>query len=108
MSSQAQPDSQRTAPLFVLFYESGPEVAAKAPVHFPAHKVRLDEFRDRGELLLVGPFGDGSGSMAVFRTRQRAEEFAAGDPFVLNGVVTASWHIREWNEAFGIAPALRR
>ncbi len=26
-----------------------------------------------------------------------AEEFAAGDPFVLNGVVTG-WSIREWNE----------
>jgi uncharacterized protein YciI len=27
------------------------------------------------------------------------EEFAEGDPFVLNGVVRA-WHIREWDEAF--------
>jgi len=34
----------------------------------------------------------------VFGTRQAAEEFAAGDPFVLNGVVSG-WTIREWNEA---------
>jgi predicted enzyme related to lactoylglutathione lyase len=38
------------------------------------------------------------GSMAVFKTREAAEEFVAGDPFVLNGVVRG-WQIREWNEA---------
>jgi hypothetical protein len=37
--------------------------------------------------------------MAVFTSREAAEEFAGGDPFVLNGVVR-SWQIREWNEAF--------
>lgn len=36
--------------------------------------------------------------MAVFTTRDAAEEFAAGDPFVRNGVVR-HWHIREWSEA---------
>jgi len=34
----------------------------------------------------------------VFTTRTAAEEFAAGDPFVLNGVVR-NWYIREWLEA---------
>ena len=37
--------------------------------------------------------------MAVFGTREAAEEFVAGDPFVLEGVVR-SWEIREWLEAF--------
>jgi uncharacterized protein YciI len=36
--------------------------------------------------------------MAVFRTREGAEEFVAGDPFVINGVVRR-WELREWNEA---------
>jgi uncharacterized protein YciI len=85
----------------VLFYESAPDVAAKAPAHFPAHKARLDDFHARGTLLMVGTFGDpqAEGSMAIFTTRAAAEEFAAEDPFVLNGVVRA-WHIREWNEIF--------
>jgi uncharacterized protein len=39
------------------------------------------------------------GSMAVFTSRAAAEEFARGDPFVVNGVVRA-WQIREWKEAF--------
>jgi uncharacterized protein YciI len=37
------------------------------------------------------------GAMAVFTNREAAEEFIAGDPFVVNGVV-AKWSLREWNE----------
>jgi uncharacterized protein YciI len=50
----------------VLFYESAPDVAAKAPAHFPAHKARLDDFHARGTLLMVGTFGDpqAEGSMS--------------------------------------------
>jgi hypothetical protein len=51
----------------------------------------------RGVLLSLGPFSDRSGSLAVFSTREAAEEFASGDPFVLHGVV-GSWEIREWRE----------
>ena len=85
---------------YVLFYESGEGVAEKAPLHFPAHRARLDEFHARGTLLMVGPFANPQeeGSMAIFTTREAAEEFARGDPFVLNGVVRA-WHIRGWREA---------
>jgi uncharacterized protein len=36
--------------------------------------------------------------MSVFTSREAAEEFAKGDPFVVNGVVR-SWEVREWNEA---------
>lgn len=87
---------------YVVFYEPAADLAAMAPAHFPAHKARLDEFHDRGELLLVGPFGNPQeeGSMAVFTTRPAAEEFAKGDPFVIHGVV-ARWYIREWNEIYG-------
>ena len=84
---------------YVVLYESAPDVLSKAPAHFPAHKARLDEFHARGELLMVGAFGDpqNEGSMAIFATREGAEEFVKGDPFVLNGVV-ARYEIREWNE----------
>jgi uncharacterized protein len=84
---------------YVLFYASADDVASKAPVHFPAHRERLDEFHARGTLLMVGPFGDPQeeGSMAIFTTHEAAEKFVAGDPFVLNGVVR-HWHIRTWNE----------
>ena len=84
--------------LYVLFYDSGDEVAEKAPLHFPAHRARWLTFRDRGELLMVGPFTDGGGAMAVFTSAGAAHEFAEGDPFVTNGVVR-NWHVREWREA---------
>ncbi len=86
---------------YVLFYESADDVASKAPAHFPAHRKRLDEFHDRGVLLMVGTFANAQddGSMAIFTTREAAEEFAKDDPFVLNGVVR-SFQIREWNEIF--------
>jgi uncharacterized protein YciI len=86
---------------FVLFYESADDLHEKAPVHMPAHSARGQEFHDRGVLVAYGPFGNpqAEGSMAVFTTRDAAEEFARGDPFVLNGVVR-NWEIREWEEAF--------
>jgi uncharacterized protein YciI len=84
---------------YVLFYESADDVASKAPAHFPAHEARLGEFHSQGTLLMVGTFGNPQeeGSMAVFTTREAAEEFARGDPFVLNGVVR-NWFVRDWDE----------
>jgi uncharacterized protein YciI len=86
-------------PLHVVFYESDPAQAARIPELFPAHRARVDEFHARGELLMVGTFADpiAEGAMSVFRTREGAEEFVAGDPFVLDGVV-GRWYLREWNE----------
>ena len=84
---------------YVLLYESAENVTSKAPPHFVAHKERLDEFHRRGDLLMVGTFGDpqARGSMSIFRSREAAEEFAEGDPFVLNGVVRR-WEVRDWEE----------
>jgi uncharacterized protein YciI len=88
-------------PKFVLFYESADDLLTKAPLHFAAHSARGKEFHERGMLVAYGPFGNAQeeGSMAVFTSHEAAEEFARGDPFVLNGVVR-DWHIREWDEAF--------
>lgn len=85
---------------YVLLYDSADDVRAKAPAHFAAHRARYEEFYARGTLLMIGTFGDPQteGSMAIFTSREAAEEFARGDPFVLNGVVRA-WHVRAWNEA---------
>lgn len=92
----------RPQPKWVVLYESADNVAESALVHFPAHFARVQQFRERGELLLVGPFADpqADGSMSVFRSRQGAEEFATGDPFVVNGVV-CNWRLLEWKEIYG-------
>ena len=84
---------------YVLLYTSADDLLAKAPAHLPAHKARLDAFHADGTLLMVGTFGDprAEDSMAIFTTREAAEEFVAGDPFVLNGVVQR-WELRAWDE----------
>jgi uncharacterized protein YciI len=84
---------------YVLLYESADDVLEKAPVHGAAHRAWWDRFIKDGTLLMIGPFANPKdGALAIFKTREAAEAFAAGDPFVLNGVVK-SWQIREWLEA---------
>jgi uncharacterized protein YciI len=84
---------------YALFYESSPDVLTKAPLHLAAHRARWSEFTADGSLLMIGPFSDPSqGALAIFTTREAAESFAAGDPFVLNGAVSR-WYVREWLEA---------
>jgi len=77
-------------------------MSRKAPPVFAAHKAHYEQFVARGVLLLLGTFEDAQadGSMAVFTTREAAEEFAAADPFVLGGVVSG-YRIKGWNEAIG-------
>jgi uncharacterized protein len=85
---------------YVLFYKSADDVGAKAAPHFAAHKARWAELNATGSLLMIGTFGNPQheGSMAIFTSREAAEEFARSDPFVLHGVARR-WYVREWNEA---------
>ena len=86
----------------VSFYDADPEAG---PDHFqrlvetyPRHRAYLDEFAKGGEVLMIGTFGDpaSEGSMALFRTREAAERFREGDPFVTEGLVWRS-RILDWN-----------
>ena len=89
----------RTSLKYVLYYQPSADVAAKAPVHVAAHRARWQQFVSDGTLLMIGPFSNPrEGAMGIFTTRAAAETFAAGDPFVLNGVIER-WHVREWAEA---------
>ena len=63
---------------------------------YPRHKVVVDAFVARGEVIGIGPFAD-RGNMAIFRTRAAAEAFVAQDPFVLEGLVK-SVVIRDWHD----------
>ncbi len=63
---------------------------------YPRHKALVDRFVARGEVVGIGPFAD-RGNMAIFRSREAAEEFVREDPFALEGLVKA-YVIREWND----------
>jgi uncharacterized protein len=82
----------------VLTYDLAPGAYELATEHYPAHRARLDAFHARGELLMVGTFADEPvGAMAVFTTREAADEFMADDPFLRHGVV-GRHRVREWDE----------
>ncbi len=84
----------------VSFYVMAPDALQHVTTHFPAHRARLDEFRARGVLLAAGPLGNPPAeAMAIFTTREAAEEFIQGDPFVTEGLVS-TWRLVEWNAAF--------
>jgi uncharacterized protein len=82
---------------YAVIFESAGDVRARVPEFMPAHRAWYQEFARRGDLLMVGPFSDATGALAVLTSRAAAEEFAAGDPFVRNGLVR-NWFIREWME----------
>jgi hypothetical protein len=83
----------------VMFYELAADGMSKVMENYEAHSARLHEFHARGVLLMAGPLGNPpEGALAIFTAREAAEEFIAGDPFVVNGVV-AKWRLVEWQEA---------
>ncbi len=83
---------------YLLQYESPDDVDQEAlRAHFPAHRARWAAFRDEGSLLLIGPFADRRGALAVFTTHEAAEAFATSDPFVVQGLVSR-WTIIPWRE----------
>ena len=40
-------------------------------------------------------------TMAVLTSREAAEEYITGDPFVIKGMVS-NWYIREWANMFAV------
>jgi uncharacterized protein len=88
---------------FETQYDSFEDALAKAPDVIAAHRARSYEFHVQGKLLMAGAFlnkpGEMLGTMGILTTREAAEEYAKGDPFVLNGMVR-KWYIREWANMF--------
>lgn len=64
---------------------------------YPRHKVIVDAFIAKGLVIGIGPFSD-RGNMAIFRTKEAAENFVKQDPFILEGLVK-SFSIREWSDS---------
>ncbi len=82
----------------VMFYEPGSATMDAILAVYPRHKVLVDAYAARGDLLAVGTFGGGrEGSMGVFKTRAAAEAFVAEDPFVREGLV-GKYTIKDWDE----------
>ena len=63
---------------------------------YPRHKLVVDKYIERGDVIGIGPFTD-RGNMAIFKTRAAAEEFVKEDPFILEGLVK-SFSIKDWGD----------
>ena len=84
--------------LFAVIGSSAGRTLAEIMAVYPRHKAFLDQFLARGEVVGVGPFTDaGGGNMALFRTRDAADAFAKGDPFLLEGLVK-EYEIKDWGD----------
>jgi hypothetical protein len=84
--------------LFAVIGSSAGKSREEIMAVYPRHKAFLEPFVARGEVVGVGPFTDsGGGNMALFRSRAAAEAFAAGDPFLLEGLVK-EYQIKDWGD----------
>ncbi len=82
---------------FVVIGESSGATMDQLMAVYPRHKALVERLVARGEVIGIGPFAD-RGNMAIFRSRQAAEEFVENDPFALEGLVK-SYSIREWKDS---------
>lgn len=73
--------------VIIIGYD-GPDGQARRKRHRQAHLDRLDPLNKAGKVILAGPFTGGAGSLIVIEagSLKEAKAFAAGDPYVTQGV----------------------
>ncbi len=88
---------------YLLIYDAVEDYAERRAPFRAEHLARAREAVARGELVLGGALADPiDGAVLLFRgdSPAAAEAFAAGDPYVLNGLV-ARWRVRPWTTVVG-------
>jgi uncharacterized protein YciI len=87
----------------VLEYDLVDDYLERRPEFREEHLGLARAAHERGELTLAGALTDPADrALLVWSTEDRAavEAFAAGDPYVRNGLVR-EWRVREWNVVVG-------
>ncbi|MEK6694527.1 MAG: YciI family protein [Nitrospirota bacterium] len=74
--------------IFAIIGYDGPDGRARRKLHRQAHLDRMDPLNKAGKVILAGPLTDGAGSLIVIEagSLEEATAFAAGDPYVTQGV----------------------
>jgi uncharacterized protein len=74
--------------LFAIIGHDGPDGPRLRPQVRQAHLDNLRPLAQRGQVVLAGPFTDGSGSLIVVDMDSQADAlaFAQSDPYVTQGV----------------------
>lgn len=88
---------------FLLFYEVADDYLTRRAEFRAAHLDLAWKLADRGQLILAGALTNPTDT-AVFLFKADspavAEQFAAADPYVANGLVKR-WYVREWTTVAG-------
>jgi uncharacterized protein YciI len=87
---------------FLMTYTLAPDYLARRPEFRGAHLALARAAVERGELLLGGALDPPEEAVLLFAgdDASAAEAFAASDPYVANGLVTA-WRVRVWTTVVG-------
>jgi hypothetical protein len=91
------------ASYWLLFYDVVDDYVERRTPLRAEHLGLARAAHERGELLLAGALADPpDGAVLVFAGDDAsvAEDFAAADPYVRNGLVT-SWRVRAWTVVVG-------
>ena len=88
---------------FLLFYDVVDDYVERRAALRDAHLEKAWNASAAGSLLLAGALANPTdGAVLLFRgdSAMVAEEFAAADPYVINGLVR-HWYVREWTTVVG-------
>lgn len=88
---------------YLLFYDYGPDYLERRGQFRAEHLQLAWAACERGELVLGGAYADpADGGVLLFKgdSPAAAEQFAAADPYVRNGLVR-SFRVRTWTTVVG-------
>ena len=86
--------------LWLLQYDLVDDYVERRPPLRPEHLADAQAAHEAGDLVLAGALDPPDGALLVFRSQAAAESFAAGDPYVREGLVK-TWHVRAWTVVIG-------
>lgn len=93
---------------YLLFYDVVPDYLDRRAAHRAEHLALARAAVARGELVLGGALAepaDGAVLLFVGESPAAAQAFAAADPYVRHGLVTA-WRVRPWATVVGEGAAI--
>jgi uncharacterized protein YciI len=88
---------------WILIYHTAPDYLERRGAFREEHLAYASAAHERGELLIAGALADPPDmALLVFHDVERSvvEDFARGDVYVRNGVVTG-WEVRPWTVVIG-------
>ena len=88
---------------YLLLYDVVSQFTERRTPYRDAHLALARAAQERGELIMAGAFAEpADGAALVFKAGDQsvAEQFAASDPYVRQGLVS-HWTVRKWTVVIG-------